>query len=201
MEPMAPPVMMIGPSAPNGPPEPIEIAADSGFSTATLGSIAAAVHQNGFDGFGNAVAADALRAVTGHQSHDQCSGYWCKHGEPAQVRIFRQTRALRETPEIKNVGEKRNQAKQHQSTDGRERPDRGGQRRDPKHLPLYGKIAKAFLARHLLFFCFFVIFGHDSVLLNPRHCATRAAYCLRPQAVRDVLFLMLRPPRGALTMN
>jgi hypothetical protein len=31
--------MMIGPSAPNGPPDPIEIADDSGFSTATLASI------------------------------------------------------------------------------------------------------------------------------------------------------------------
>ena len=30
--------MMIGPSAPNGPPDPIEIAADTGFSTATRGS-------------------------------------------------------------------------------------------------------------------------------------------------------------------
>ena len=34
-----PPVMMIGPSAPNGPPDPIEIADDSGLSTATLGCI------------------------------------------------------------------------------------------------------------------------------------------------------------------
>ena len=39
IEPHAPPVMMIGPSAPNGPPEPIEIADDSGFSTATFGAI------------------------------------------------------------------------------------------------------------------------------------------------------------------
>ncbi len=30
--------MMIGPSAPNGPPEPIEMAAEIGFRTATLGS-------------------------------------------------------------------------------------------------------------------------------------------------------------------
>jgi hypothetical protein len=39
IEPMAPPVMMIGPSAPNGPPEPMEIAEDSGLSTATLGDM------------------------------------------------------------------------------------------------------------------------------------------------------------------
>jgi len=37
-DPIAPPVMMIGPSAPKGPPEPIEIADDSGLSTATFGS-------------------------------------------------------------------------------------------------------------------------------------------------------------------
>jgi len=36
-DPKAPPVMMIGPSAPNGPPEPIEIAADTGLSTASFG--------------------------------------------------------------------------------------------------------------------------------------------------------------------
>ena len=38
MEPNAPPVMMIGPSAPNGPPEPMEIADESGFRIANLGS-------------------------------------------------------------------------------------------------------------------------------------------------------------------
>ena len=37
-EPTAPPVMMIGPSAPNGPPDPMEIADDSGLSSATFGS-------------------------------------------------------------------------------------------------------------------------------------------------------------------
>ena len=37
-DPNAPPVMMIGPSAPNGPPEPIEIADESGLSIATFGS-------------------------------------------------------------------------------------------------------------------------------------------------------------------
>ena len=36
-DPNAPPVMMIGPSAPKGPPEPMEIAADSGFRIATFG--------------------------------------------------------------------------------------------------------------------------------------------------------------------
>ena len=37
IEPTAPPVMMIGPSAPNGPPVPMLIAAEIGLSIATLG--------------------------------------------------------------------------------------------------------------------------------------------------------------------
>jgi hypothetical protein len=38
-EPNAPPVTMIGPSASNGPPVPIEIAEEIGFSSATLALI------------------------------------------------------------------------------------------------------------------------------------------------------------------
>ena len=38
IEPNAPPVMMIGPSAPKGPPEPMEMADESGFRSATFGS-------------------------------------------------------------------------------------------------------------------------------------------------------------------
>ncbi len=37
-EPMAPPVMMMGPSAPKGPPVPIEIAEESGLRIATFAS-------------------------------------------------------------------------------------------------------------------------------------------------------------------
>ncbi len=37
-EPNAPPVMMIGPSAPNGPPVPIETAEETGFRIATFAS-------------------------------------------------------------------------------------------------------------------------------------------------------------------
>src|SRR3546814_16305132 len=36
IDPIAPPVMMIGPSAPNGPPVPIEIADDRGLRIATF---------------------------------------------------------------------------------------------------------------------------------------------------------------------
>ncbi len=39
IEPSAPPVAMIGPSAPNGPPVPMATAADNGFRKVTLGEI------------------------------------------------------------------------------------------------------------------------------------------------------------------
>ena len=39
IEPKAPPVMMIGPSAPKGPPDPIEIAEESGLRIATFGEM------------------------------------------------------------------------------------------------------------------------------------------------------------------
>ncbi len=64
--------MMIGPSAPNGPPVPIEIADDSGLSTATLRIHAAAADQDGLDRLGNAVAADLLGAEARHQPDDEC---------------------------------------------------------------------------------------------------------------------------------
>jgi hypothetical protein len=38
-EPNAPPVMMMGPSAPKGPPDPIEIADEIGLRMATRGSM------------------------------------------------------------------------------------------------------------------------------------------------------------------
>ena len=40
-DPMAPPVTMIGPSAPNGPPVPMATAADNGLATAARGAMRA----------------------------------------------------------------------------------------------------------------------------------------------------------------
>ena len=71
MRPDGPPVMMIGPSAPNGPPEPMEIADEIGFQDRQFRLHFAAVDENGFDRFGNTVTADALRSVSRHQTDDQ----------------------------------------------------------------------------------------------------------------------------------
>ena len=71
--------MMIGPSAPNGPPEPMAMAAEMGFRDGELGLDLAPLQQDGLDGFGNAVAADLVRTVTRHQAHDEAAGH--RHGD------------------------------------------------------------------------------------------------------------------------
>ena len=70
---MAPPVMMIGPSAPNGPPDPIEIADEMRLQNRQPRLHFAAVDQNGFERFRNAVSANAFRAVARHESDDQAA--------------------------------------------------------------------------------------------------------------------------------
>ena len=70
-EPIAPPVMMIGPSAPNGPPLPMAIAEDERLEHRHLGRHLALAEQDRFDRFGNAVATNLLGAVARDQADDQ----------------------------------------------------------------------------------------------------------------------------------
>ena len=99
-EPKAPPVMMMGPSAPNGPPEPMAMAAEMRLEHGHFGVDARAVEQDGFDGFGDAVAADFLRsemrhdadqyaADDGSQSHPVAEGTvrWTNRGEAEVVEV------------------------------------------------------------------------------------------------------------------
>ena len=72
-EPNAPPVMMIGPSAPNGPPVPIEIAEETGLSTATFALQAAAADEDRLQRLGDAVAADPVGAVARHHADDEAA--------------------------------------------------------------------------------------------------------------------------------
>ena len=71
-DPKAPPVMMIGPSAPNGPPEPMAIAAEIRFEHSDLRLDTRAAQEDGFDGFGNSVPANFVSAVAGHQALREC---------------------------------------------------------------------------------------------------------------------------------
>ena len=83
-DPTAPPVMMIGPSAPNGPPEPIAIAAETGFRSAIFGVNLRAMQQDCLDGLGNPVSADLVGPETRHQPHQDTADYRDHHHPVAQ---------------------------------------------------------------------------------------------------------------------
>ena len=84
--------MMIGPSAPNGPPVPMEMADESGFENRHLGIDPAAPEENGLQRFGDAVAANLFRAIARHQPDDQRARHRHHHHPPAQVIVLRQRR-------------------------------------------------------------------------------------------------------------
>ena len=70
-DPTAPPVIMIGPSAPKGPPDPIAIAAEIGFKQRNLRIHFCAMKENRFDRLWNSVAPDLVRTKPRHQSHQE----------------------------------------------------------------------------------------------------------------------------------
>ena len=109
---MAPPVMMIGPSAPNGPPVPIEIAEDSGLSTATLAHPALA-DQNCLDGFRNSVAADLLRAEARHQPDRKSPHRRGGDHQPIPRGVRERDRPEADGMEPHQVGYERDGAEQH----------------------------------------------------------------------------------------
>ena len=51
------------------------MAAEMGFRIASRGLNPAAVDQNRFDRFGNAMAANALRSIARHQPDDECADH------------------------------------------------------------------------------------------------------------------------------
>ena len=63
--------MMIGPSAPNGPPVPIEIGGGKRFEQRDFRLNPAAPDQDRLERLRNAVAANFFRAVARHQPDDQ----------------------------------------------------------------------------------------------------------------------------------
>ena len=84
--------MMIGPSAPNGPPVPMAIAEDSGFRIATLSVEPRAPEQDRLDRLGDAVATDLLAAVARHQADDERADHRHEHaprpsGDCAEIEI------------------------------------------------------------------------------------------------------------------
>ncbi len=73
IDPTAPPVRMIGPSAPNGPPVPMLIALEIGFRIGQTRLDLAAVDQDPLHRLRDAVPADLLGPEPGHQADDEAA--------------------------------------------------------------------------------------------------------------------------------
>jgi hypothetical protein len=74
-DPTAPPVIMIGPSAPKGPPDPMAIAAEIGFNMSDFGIHFCAMQENRFDRLGDSVPTDLVRTEPRHQPHKEPANY------------------------------------------------------------------------------------------------------------------------------
>ena len=125
-EPSAPPVTMIGPSAPNGPPVPMAIAAESGLAMAVRGAIRLWLDEDRLHRLGDAVAPDDRRPL-GQTGHRQGSQHRGDH-QPCRWVEFPERRQF--PPRPPEQGQVREQGDQvHECVGGRagEGPDDGGQ--------------------------------------------------------------------------
>ena len=113
---------MIGPSAPNGPPVPMAMAADSGFAMAVRGATLLRRGEHRLHRLGDAVAADDRRPPR-EQRHDRASGHGGQDDERPDVerRVVRERRApLMEEEEVR---EDRDETDQHPRRAARDEPD------------------------------------------------------------------------------
>ena len=97
--------MIIGPSAPNGPPEPIEIAEEIGFEKSDFRFYPATIQQNGLDRLRYAVASDALGAVFRHDSDDQCASDGNKNAVYPEMVACRRNHRCAPPAKIEKIGE------------------------------------------------------------------------------------------------
>ena len=136
--------MMMGPSAPKGPPVPIDSAADKRLEDGKPWLHFAAADQNGFDGLRDAVAANAFRAVTRHQADDQAAGDGHQHGPPAQMVPCGRDQCAAEALVIKEIGEEPDQAQQRQRHARPNQSDHDGHHGDGQHANGGSEVAQLF---------------------------------------------------------
>ena len=130
-EPIAPPVMMIGPSAPNGPPVPIAIADEIGLRIATLMSSRERPSMIASIASGDAVAPDLVAAIACHQPYDQRADHWHQHRGKRKAVIAEIEIGETELPKVSEIGAKADQPKErHPREQCRHRHDCGNQRND-----------------------------------------------------------------------
>ena len=112
-----------------------------------LGRHAAAADEDGFEGFRDAVAADAVGAVAGHEADDEAADDRHEDGQPEQGAVLKDP-AVRgkefiegELPGVKQVREEPDQPQQDPGDDRAGRTDDQGQRRDPEKSHPRGEVA------------------------------------------------------------
>ena len=111
---------MMGPSAPNGPPVPMAMAAESGFRIATFGCDAAAIDQHRFHRFGNAVAANLVGAVARHDANDDSADHGRDDHPQAKMIVARAAKGEREAMVKENIGEQPDQVVEQVGDDARQ---------------------------------------------------------------------------------
>ena len=153
--------MMIGPSAPNGPPDPIEIADEIGFSSATFGSTRLPLIKIASIASGMPcprILSDPYRAITPIISAPPIGTSTLKY--PKMVPRRRHQRRA-PPPEIKQIGEQPDQSQQHQRHNRRQPTNRQRQPRNRQQSHRRRKITELLPrspmrpARHLVFVLLF----------------------------------------------
>ena len=104
----------------------------------------AAVDQNRFERFRNAVTANAFRAVARHEADDQAAAYRNQHREPAQVVSGRRDESRAHSPVVKEIGEEPDQAQQCPCDERAQDPDADRQHRNRNDARRRGEIAQRF---------------------------------------------------------
>ena len=132
MEPTAPPVKMIGPSAPKGPPVPMLMALEIGFRMARRGCDPAAVDQDALHGLWDAVATDLLGAESGHQADDQTTADGDDDGDGTERVGVGRDQMDAEALVVEEVGEEPDHVEQGQRDAGSDDADQNRQRHEPQ---------------------------------------------------------------------
>ena len=126
-DPSAPPVTMIGPSAPNGAPVPIAIAAETGFATAVRGAMRLCLVSTA-----SIASGMPCPRITGRPSRQQADEERAEHGGDEDLRPGMKLGERRRLPtpllEQREVGDEADQVDQHPRGDAAEQAEHRGER-------------------------------------------------------------------------
>ena len=116
-DPIAPPVRMIGPSAPKGPPVPIEMAAEMGFRIATRGATRLPLMR--IDSIASGMPCPRMRSDPYRAMHTDDEAAHHRHRDEPRTQMRRGWRYRRqaEAAEEADVGRERDQIEQQASDD------------------------------------------------------------------------------------